>query len=46
MVLWNLAAPGWTRQNEEYWWSITNPDGSPRPAYQRLLDARRSGLLP
>jgi hypothetical protein len=46
MALWNLAAPGWTRNNEEYWWSITEPDGTPRPAYLRLLEARRSGLLP
>jgi len=46
MTLWNLAAPGWTRNNEEYWWSITEPDGTPRPAYHRLLEARRSGLLP
>jgi hypothetical protein len=46
MNLWNLAAPGWTRNNEEYWWSITNPDGSPRPAYNALLDARRNGTLP
>ncbi|HZU06734.1 MAG TPA: cellulase family glycosylhydrolase [Chloroflexota bacterium] len=46
MVLWNLAAPGWTRQNEEYWWSITNPDGSVRPAYEALRAARQSGELP
>jgi hypothetical protein len=46
MVLWNLAAPGWTRQNEEYWWSISNPDGSTRPAYDALRTARQSGQLP
>jgi polysaccharide biosynthesis protein PslG len=46
MNLWNLSAPGWTQNNEEYWWSISNPDGSPRPAYNALLDARRSGTLP
>jgi hypothetical protein len=46
MALWNLSAPGWSRNNEEYWWSISEPDGSPRPAYTRLLEARRSGLLP
>ena len=46
MTLWNLAAPGWTRNNEEYWWSITNPDGSVRPAYEALRAARQSGQLP
>jgi polysaccharide biosynthesis protein PslG len=46
MCLWNLAAPGWTTTSEEYFWSITNPDGSPRAAYNRLRDARLSGELP
>ncbi|MDQ3811976.1 MAG: cellulase family glycosylhydrolase, partial [Chloroflexota bacterium] len=31
-----IAEPAWTQQNEQYWWSITNPDGSPRPAYTAL----------
>jgi hypothetical protein len=46
MTLWNLSAPGWSRRNEEYWWSISEPDGRPRLAYTRLLEARRSGQLP
>jgi hypothetical protein len=46
MNLWNLSAPGWTQQNEEYWWSISYPDGSPRPAYTALLNARTNGTLP
>jgi len=29
-----------------YWFSLLNPDRSPRPAYDRIRDARRSGLLP
>lgn len=26
----------WTPQDEEYWWCVTDPDGSPRPAYEAL----------
>jgi polysaccharide biosynthesis protein PslG len=26
----------WTQQQEQYWWAITNPDGSARPAYTAL----------
>jgi hypothetical protein len=25
-----------TQQSEQYWWAITNPDGTPRPAYTAL----------
>ena len=46
MVVWNMPARDWRESREEYWWSITNPDGSTRPAYERLLDARRNGELP
>jgi hypothetical protein len=46
MTLWNMPDPGWGPDREEYWWGVTNPDGSPRPAYARLLQARRAGLLP
>ena len=45
MTLWNMADPGWGPDREEYWWSVTNPDGSPRPAYTRLQQARRDGPL-
>jgi hypothetical protein len=31
-----MANPDWTEQNEEYWWSITKPDGIPVGAYVRL----------
>ncbi len=31
-----IADPTWTQQQEQYWWSITNPDGSARPAYTAL----------
>lgn len=31
-----MANPDWTEQTEEYWWSITKPDGTPRGAYIRI----------
>jgi hypothetical protein len=45
MTLWNVAAPYWTPTSEEYWWSITAPDGTNRPAYDALLRAARDGSL-
>jgi polysaccharide biosynthesis protein PslG len=46
MTLWNLPDPGWGPDREEYWWSIANPDGTSRPAYDLLLKARKEKLLP
>jgi hypothetical protein len=46
MVLWNISAPDWTENREEYWWSVTNSDGTTRPAYDALVEARASGYLP
>ncbi|MCC7105207.1 MAG: cellulase family glycosylhydrolase [Chloroflexi bacterium] len=46
MTVWTLADPEWTQANEQYWWAITNPDGSTRPAYDRIAQARASGELP
>ena len=31
-----LANPDWTKDSEEYWWSIDEPDGTPRAAYVRI----------
>jgi hypothetical protein len=31
-----ISDPDWTRNDEQYWWAITNPDGTPRPAYTQL----------
>jgi polysaccharide biosynthesis protein PslG len=45
MTLWTVPDPTWTPDREEYWWAITNPDGSPRAAYNSLLKARASGVL-
>jgi polysaccharide biosynthesis protein PslG len=33
-----IADPTWGQQQEQYYWAITNPDGSPRPAYTALKD--------
>jgi len=38
MTVIYIADAHWTRQDEQYWWSITNPDGTPRPAYTALKD--------
>ncbi len=31
-----MANPDWTKDTEEYWWAIDQPDGTPRGAYVRL----------
>jgi polysaccharide biosynthesis protein PslG len=52
MSLWTLADPDWSLEDhnvwddEMYWWAITNPDGTNRPAFERLLQARETGELP
>jgi hypothetical protein len=46
MSVWTLPDPSWTSNDEEYWWAIANPDGTPRPAYLRIRDDRRNGVLP
>ena len=46
MTLWNLPAPDWRPEREEYWWSIANPDGTtgrPTPCCSR---PSQSGHLP
>lgn len=45
MTLWTLPDPAWTNDREEYWWAITNADGTPRAAYTALLQARKGGVL-
>ena len=32
----------WTEDNEQYWWALTDPDGTPRPAYYALQEMRNS----
>ena len=46
VFIWNMADPAWTPEYEQYWWSITNPDGTPRLAYEVLAASRADGSLP
>jgi polysaccharide biosynthesis protein PslG len=46
MFLWTLNDPRWSPANEQYWWAINEPDGTPRPALTRFKEARASGELP
>jgi polysaccharide biosynthesis protein PslG len=52
MAVWTMADPGWDLADDLPWddeqasWAITNPDGSNRPGYYRLLQAWKSGELP
>jgi hypothetical protein len=46
MTLWTIADPAWAPEDEQVWWSVTNPDGSARPAYERVVQARVTGELP
>ncbi len=46
MTLWTLVDPSWNTDREEYWWGITNADGSARPAYTAIKAARQNGTLP
>ena len=37
-----IADPDWTaEENEQWWWAITYPDGSKRPAYEALQDMEK-----
>ncbi|HET6444790.1 MAG TPA: hypothetical protein VFI27_09460 [candidate division Zixibacteria bacterium] len=39
-----IADYDWTpEEDEQWWWSITLPDGTPRPAYFALRDMEKSG---
>jgi hypothetical protein len=36
VVVLYIPEPEWTANDEQYYWSITNPDGTARPAYNAL----------
>jgi polysaccharide biosynthesis protein PslG len=38
MFIWNIADPNWTPAEEQFFWSITNPDGTTRPAYTAVAN--------
>ena len=52
MAVWTMADPSWNLEDDLPWddeeasWAITNPDGSHRPAYERILHAWKTGELP
>jgi polysaccharide biosynthesis protein PslG len=31
-----ISAPHWTTQDEQYYWSLTDPDGTPRASYEHV----------
>ena len=36
-----LADYHWTPEDEQWWWAITLPDGTPRPAYEALRNMEK-----
>jgi hypothetical protein len=42
MTVIYLPSPTWTASDEQYYWSITNPDGTLRPAYSAIKDMPKS----
>ncbi len=36
MIVIYIADPLMTKDTEQYYWAVTNPDGTPRPAYEAL----------
>ena len=46
MFVWTLPDPSWTKDREEYWWAIANPDGSPRAALNAILAAAQAHQIP
>jgi len=41
MVTIYIADWEWTPANEQWWWSIVLPDGTPRPAYEALKEMEK-----
>ena len=41
-----IPDPTWTASDEQYYWSITNPDGTARPAFNALKSLPRRPVAP
>jgi len=46
MFVWTMADSQWDTSNEQYWWSISEPNGTPRQALTAFQTARQNGTLP
>jgi polysaccharide biosynthesis protein PslG len=46
ITIWTLADPEWGPGHEQYWWAVTEPDGTPRESYTIIQQARTNGTLP
>jgi hypothetical protein len=46
MTVIYIPSPDWTAAQEQYYWSITNPDGTLRPAYDALKAMPRISTAP
>lgn len=44
MVTIYIANWEWTPDNEQWWWSIVLPDGTPRPAYEALKEMEKTSI--
>lgn len=41
MTVLSITDPAWTESDEQYWWAITYPDGTTRPAYDAIKSASK-----
>jgi hypothetical protein len=46
LTVWGMPDPSWTPEREEYWWMVSNPDGTDRPALADLIAAARLQMFP
>ena len=46
LTVWGMPDPSWTPDREEYWWMVSNPDGTDRPALADLIAAAQLQVFP